>query len=279
MRTTNFLVMLSVLAACEWNSDRQQRSDASTQPRPDRGMVDPDSDVDGDVTPAGTLLLTEITMQPAGREFVEITNPTSADISLTDYYLSDAGDYWRLPGGIPTINVSDFIVEFPAAAMVPAGGSITVATGTAAAFMTGYGSPPTYSVTDATVTRTSVPGTPTITDAGEIIVLFYWDGAAGLVSDVDMMIAGNPTVANGLSSKSGATVGASTYLTDANTIQAQTATPGTAVSTKRILAEAGHETQAGAGNGLTGDDETSEDTRMTWDSTFTAPTPGTAPTL
>ena len=51
------------------------------------------------------------------------------------------------------------------------------------------------------------------------------------------------------------------------------------MSTKRILAETGHETQAGTGNGLGGDDETSEDTRMTWDSTFTAATPGAAPTF
>lgn len=46
-----------------------------------------------------------------------------------------------------------------------------------------------------------------------------------------------------------------------------------------MMAEAGHETQAGTGNGIEGDDETSEDTRTTWDSTFLAPTPNAAPTL
>lgn len=42
--------------------------------------------------------------------------------------------------------------------------------------------------------------------------------------------------------------------------------------------ETGFEQQTGAGNGLTGDDETSENTAMTWDTTFTLPTPGTVPT-
>ena len=54
---------------------------------------------------------------------------------------------------------------------------------------------------------------------------------------------------------------------------------GDVVASKRMLGETGYETQGGAGNGITGDDETSENTRMTWDSTFTAPTPGTAPTF
>ncbi len=48
--------------------------------------------------------------------------------------------------------------------------------------------------------------------------------------------------------------------------------------TKRILPETGHETTGGGGNGLTGDDETSEDVSATWDSSpFSAPTPGSVP--
>lgn len=278
--TTTTIVALVGITACEWNSERA-RIDASTQPRPDMRMTtDPDGDVDGDPTATPRPLLSEVTLTPAGgAEFIEITNFTGTDLSLADYYLSDSGEYWRLPGGVPTINVSDFIVEFPATAMLAAGASITVATGTATAFNTTYGRMPTYSIADSTVTRTTVPGTPTLTDAGEIIVLFYWDGTAALVGDVDIMIAGNPTAANGLISKSGMMVAGSTYATDANTIQSQTGTPSSGASTKRTMLEAGRETQAGTGNGIDGDDETSEDSRMTWDSTFLAPTPGAAPVL
>jgi uncharacterized protein len=277
--TTITIVALAGLTACEWNSDNA-RIDASTQPRPDgRNTTDPDGDIepDMDTSVAAHLLLSEVALTPTGAEFIEITNPNATDVSLADYYLSDSGEYWKLPGGIPTINASDFIVEFPMTATIAGGASITVAIGSAALFNTAYGMMPTYSVVDGTVTKTAVPGTATMTDTGEIVVLFHWDGAAGLVEDVDMMLAGKPTAANGITTKSGVTLGASTYATDANTIQVQTATPGSGVSTKRTMAEAGHETQAGTGNGIDGDDETSEDTRTTWDSTFTAPTPNAAP--
>ena len=281
MRTTRItIVALAGLTACEWNSDTA-KIDASTQPRPDGRTIDPDGDIEPDMAVSVTahLLLSEVALTPTGGEFIEITNPNTTDVSLADYYLSDSGDYWKLPAGVPAISTSDFIVEFPMTATIAAGASITVAMGSAVTFNTVYGMMPTYSVLDGTVTKTAVPGTATLTDAGEIAVLFHWDGAAGLVEDVDIMIAGKPTAANGLVTKSGVTLGASTYATDANTIQAQTATPGTGVSTKRMMAEVGHETQAGTGNGIDGDDETSEDTRTTWDSTFLAPTPNAAPAL
>jgi hypothetical protein len=225
------------------------------------------------------VLLTEIALGPAGAELVEIYNPTADPVDLSTYYLADNGDYWKLPVGAPNIGTADFIVQFPAGASLAGGAVATVALGTAAAFTTAYGVAPTYSIADNTITHTDVAGAPTLTDSGEIIVLFQWDGAADLVHDVDMMLAGTPTGANGLVSKSGATQGASTYATDANTIASQASAPGSGTSTKRIALETGHETQAGTGNGIGGDDETSEDTRMTWDTTFTAPTPGQVPAL
>jgi hypothetical protein len=52
-------------------------------------------------------------------------------------------------------------------------------------------------------------------------------------------------------------------------------------STQRILLEDGHERQRVGGNGQDGDDETSEDTAVTWDSppahAFGLATPGTVP--
>jgi uncharacterized protein len=228
-------------------------------------------------TAGGHLLLTEIALAPGGGEFIEIYNPTANAVDLSTYYLSDNGNYFKLPAGAPAIGIDDFIVQFPAAASITPAGVVTVATGTAALFTTAYGAPPTYSIADATITHVVIDGTPSLTDAGEIVVLFQWDGTSALVKDVDIMLAGAPTATNGLVSKSGLAQGNSAYATDANTIANQAATPAAGVSTKRILPETGHETQAGVGNGITGDDETSEDTSVTWDSTFTAPTPGTVP--
>lgn len=271
-------VAATLIVGCEWNSastpaDAHAGGDA-------RRRVDAGDDADNDgATASGHLLLSEITLAPAGSEFIEITNPTAQAIPLADTYLSDNGNYFKLPLGSPTVAAGDFIVKFPTADSVAAGGTITVALGTAAAFTTAFGAAPTYSIAGGTVTLTAGSATPSLTDTGEIVVLFQWDGSADLVADVDVMIAGAPTGLNGLVSKSGVTQGASTYATDANTIAAQSATPGTGKSTKRIALEDGNETQAGTGNGVTGDDETSEATGTTWDSTFTAPTPGVVPAL
>lgn len=228
--------------------------------------------------PAGPhLLLSEIAMTPSGSEFIEIDNPTSAAVDLSSYYLADNGKYYKLPAGAPSLDNDDFIVKFPAGSMIAAHSVITVATDTAAKFMTAYGSMPTYSITDGTITSIAANQAPTITDMGEVIVLFYWDGSSALVFDVDIMIAGNPIAANGLdAARSGYSQLGCTYATDADTIAAQATAPGSSKSTKRIALETGHETQTG-GNGLTGDDETSENTATTWDTTYTAPTPGTVP--
>ena len=80
-------------------------------------------------------------------------------------------------------------------------------------------------------------------------------------------------------SKSNLTQGAGTYHADAMSIPMQASAPAAGKSTKRIALESGHETQAGNGNGIDGDDETSEVTTTTWDTTttFSAPTPGSVP--
>jgi hypothetical protein len=132
-------------------------------------------------------------------------------------------------------------------------------------------------------------GAPQLTNAGEPIVLFQWDGHSDLVRDVDIMIVGAPNgAANTLPNKSNITqdsltdpdAAPSKYAVDAGTIHAQSAAPGNGVSTKRIALEEGHEIHGGNGNGPLGEDETSEDTSVTWDGTapaFSVPTPGKVP--
>jgi hypothetical protein len=268
------LALPLALTACEWNSDKPS-ADAPTSTGDSRRRADAADD--GSTAATGHLLLTEVMLSPTGSEFIELTNPTEDPVDLSHYYLADNGNYWKLPAGVPAMPVGDFIVQFPASSMIAAGGVVTLAIGSATVFNAAMGVQPTYSIADSTVT--SVNGTTALTDTGEIIVLFEWDGTAGLVHDVDMMLVGSPTAINGIVSKSGMALGSSTYATDANTMMNQSATPGTGVSAKRTMAEDGHETQDSAGNGITGDDETSEDTAMTWGTTFTAATPGQVPTF
>jgi len=220
------------------------------------------------------VLLSEVVLNSIGGEFVEIVNPTTAAVDLTHYYLADIGEYWQLPATPPMVLSSDFIVQFPASSMLAPGAVATISISAATTYMGVYGSAPTYAL--PTMIATDIGTNPTLTDGGEIIVLFSWDGTSSLVKDVDMMIAGAPQSFNTLVSKSGIIQGSGTYAVDANTIAAQPSAPGTDLSTKRIAAE--QETQTAAGNGIAGHDETSENTQTTWDTTFTVPTPGQVPT-
>ena len=284
MRCDRVLITLITLSGCEWGGGNDAPANllvpdahASVDGRKADAAID--AAVDATMANPHHLLLTEVTLTPTGAEFIEITNPGLQPVDLTKYYLSDNGNYFKLPLGAPTISQGDFIVQFPAAATIAPGGVVTIATGTAAAFTTAYGAAPTYSIADATMLQTVINGTPSLTDGGEIVVLFQWDGTSMLVKDVDILLAGAPNPINGLVSKSGVTQGASTYATDLETIPSQASAPAAGTSTKRIAAEIGHEKQLGTGNGIFGDDETSEDTAVTWDSAFTAPTPGTVPAL
>jgi hypothetical protein len=237
-----------------------------------------DTNGSGSSTPLADapLLLSEISLGPTGHEFVEIVNPTAFAVPLKGVYLTDNGNYFKLPAGAATLSSGDFLVRFPDNDIVPAHGVITIAIGSAADFTTAFGSAPTYSIADGTLTIVSSMS-PSLTDAGEIIVLFQWDGQTPVVRDVDIMIAGVPTAANSIVSKSGYSQLAGAYKTDLDTIAAQASAPAAGKSTKRIMLETGHETQTGGGNGVGGDDETSEATGTTWDSTFSAPTPGQVP--
>lgn len=267
--------------------DARPRTDGPLQGADAPGQPHPDAATDAPATPGtvAQLLLTEVVLAPSTGELVEIANPGTAAVDLSTYYLSDSGNYFRLPAAIPTVDTGDFIARFPTGATIAPGAVITVALDTAASFTTVYGVAPTYALSGGPMITIVANGVPSLTNTGEPMVLFQWDGARDLVRDVDIVLVGIPASTNGLTSKSGVTIDgpdadttATAYATDARTLAAQAATPAAGKSTKRIALEAGHEVQSGAGNGITGDDETSEDTAATWDATYTAPTPGTVPT-
>ena len=275
-----WFAIVAAVSGCEWGGGTDAtgnlRATDAAKSVADARKLDAvtaiDAAPDGAAAPQH-LLLTEIALAGTGAEFIEIENPAPQPVDLSRYYVSDNGNYFKLPAGTPAISQGDFIAQFPTGSMLPAGAVITIATGTAASFNTAYGVMPTYSIADATLTITTSSGTPSLTDGGEIVVLFEWDGTSTLVKDVDLILAGAPTAINGLVSKNGY----ATYGVDAETIANQPTAPAAGTSTKRIAGESGHETQAGTGNGITGHDETSEATSATWDTAFTAPTPGVAP--
>lgn len=229
------------------------------------------------------LVLSEVALSGAG-EFIEVYNPTASTISLDHYYLADNFSYAYLPAGGLGLDSGDFIVRFPIASSIDPGQVVVVAVN-GGSFITTYAQTPDFEIisTDPGVPDMVVIAqgvTPSLTNSGEGIVLFYWNGLSDLVGDVDLINVGVPTAANRLIGKSGISVDgpdadavATAYLTDASTMPLQASAPGLGLSTKRVALENGLEVWTG-GNGITGHDETTEITTITWDQVFTAPDPG-----
>ena len=257
----------------------------------------------------GHLLISEVTLTNANAEFIEIYNPGTQAVALGNYYLSDDHEYWLLPAVFsqldpvtqprPAINPDfDFIVKFPDNATIAPGEAQVMALDYTL-FEGQYGFSPHYAIyqapgeDSAMVDPSGASGvilvgiTPNLTNQGESIILFTWDGASDLVADVDMVNAGTGlTGPNSIQSKNGELVDGP----DADDVQSGFAPESAAAmeldgsaaagfSHKRIALEEGHEIQNGDSNGITGDDELSEDFSQTWDlaANYDAPTPGQVP--
>jgi DNA/RNA endonuclease YhcR with UshA esterase domain len=243
------------------------------------------------------LLITEIVVTPTEGEFVEIHNPTNNVIDLSDYYLTDAtfaggGAYYynivtgqNAGGG----GFGDFHARFPESASIGPGEFQTIAmNGTN--FTATYGNPPTYELwdTDAGITdmREALPGLINnqggLTNSGEMVILYHWDGQSDLVDDVDYLVYGDKEEAV---DKTGVSIDGpdpgtdpSTYLDDTAIPQQISASPGQphdiGESIQRLTLTENGETQSG-GNGITGHDETSEDLVSSFP--VGAPNPGSGP--
>jgi Lamin Tail Domain len=287
MVRTLLLCALATSAACSFGDDRRLGS----------GDAGPDGMTDGPPGPKDHILLSEIKIEGGDTEFIEIWNPTNRSIDLSNYYLTDIGEYWKWPAAVrPTVSTSDFVVRFPAGATIAARQVITVSMDKTL-FSEAYGITATYSLDVATGAQAfrdrTVPGPvgdASLTDGGEIVVLFYWDGMSDLVKDVDIVLAGK-TAAAGNSLKAKEAVDGpdtdaipSAYQPDNGLLGGgMSDLAGESLSFKRRTLEVGAESQLGSGNGITGDDETSEALKSSWDgdaaSPFTAPTPGIAPNI
>ncbi|MBU4445673.1 lamin tail domain-containing protein, partial [bacterium] len=215
------------------------------------------------------LIITEIALQPGNGEYIQIYNPTRAEIDLTNYYLTDATDaangkyYYNLPGGTNyhSGTGSDFTARFPQGSKIPAGASIIIAMATAINYNSQYDSNPDLSIKDDFLNAIdrilSIGGAPYYLDnASETLVLFYWDGVSSAVKDVDYLIWGDRQHAIDKSGVAG-------YFDD-TPIDQQEFMPVHIDGEKlqRISGE-GDEAQTG-GNGITGHDETSEKFSQTW---------------
>lgn len=236
-------------------------------------------------------------------EFVEIYNPTNQTIKLNEgavpgtsngkgsYFLTDVGaNYYDVVKGLVPIGASrsNFVLQFPAGAEIPPGGVVVVANhattfltdnfgGDLAKFKALPGSPQLFEVQ---ATNTSVPdmvNAATYSGPGgnggmnfsnsnaEGAILFYWDGASDLVSDVDMVYYKPSTALPVMPNKTGVSVDGpdsdttlSTYLPETPTVAFLAApSTGNINSLQRKSIDEGTELST-SGNGITGQSEVSE---------------------
>ena len=231
------------------------------------------------------LLINEIVVAPEVGEMIEIHNPTGADVSLANYYLSDNSTYVALASGgawSPITNNpgTDFLARFPANAVIPAGGYRVIATD--AGYENTWGGCPDFFLGTAPLPcganevpallateMGSVTDMSNLSNSREMLVLFTWSGDTNdLLQDVDYVTWGD-TFEDGTRADKTAVAG---YKPDtAPAMQKGAAAPMAVQSIERCAGET-NEKQTG-GNGITGHDETSEDLSMSFKVTV-APTPG-----
>ncbi len=267
-----------------------------------------DDDCNGVIDEAGCgthLLITEVITGPADAEYVEVFNPTASPIDLANVYVSDSRDYACYLGRACTITGratdsiggADFIGRFPAGAtLAPGAYAIVAVTRDVAAFFALTGVCPTYHLpnngSDAGVgscsaslplrltahVGTTIGGSVGLTNAGETVTVFQWDGSAPLVTDLDYVFWGT-AAADGQVDKSSTAValpadaGTAMYLPDTAAALQQrvlVSSSGNA-AVRRCDYSEGAQVRTG-GNGLGGNDETSERFTATWRGTAGAPT-------
>ncbi len=241
-----------------------------------------DVDCGGSCGPCpGGLLLSELVLGPVGSQLVELYNPGLFDVPLDDLYLADYASYYLITEGGGAPDPSDFRLRFPPGHVVPAGRRVVVSLASATAFTSAFGRAPDFDLDGADAGAPAMLGEFTnISRFGttqEMLVLFHWDGASELVTDVDYVVWGGPVAAM---DKSGVTVGGSTYQPETPVaMQSAASAPPANQALVRCLYGEGLELDFG-GNGFAGADETSEDHANTW--RIAPPSPGASnrcPTL
>ena len=251
----------------------------------------------GEVT--ALLLLTELVVTPTGAEFIEIHNPGSEAVALSDVYVTDAtfagGStfYYNIVTGSNAGGggFADFHARFPDGASIAGGAYQTIALAGSEAYASAYGANPDYELFEDGETPDDIPDMREavsgsindqggLTNGGEVVVLYQWDGATDLVTDLDYALWGDKDEAvdkTGVSRDGpDADSDPTTYAPDTPIAEQGVITTGSHASGssfQRVDPTEGTESTSG-GNGFGGADETSENLSATW--TTASPTPGVA---
>lgn len=223
-------------------------------------------------SPAGHLLLSEFVVTTDPTEFIEIYNPTATPIDLTNYWFADYATYYQVTTSKAPV-ATDFVARFPPGKTLGAHAFATISLHTATDFKTAYGSFPSYDFSTADTNAPTMGGTlgssAGLTNTGEMLMLFYWDGVTATVKDVDYLVYGST------SDKVDKTL-VPGYLPDTPVgNQIAMSAPGSGKSMHRCPTSEDGETMKD-GNGIIGHDETSENSLKSWQ-VSAKPSPGGPP--
>ncbi len=225
--------------------------------------------------PADHLVFTRVALDPTRAEMVVIHNPTDTEISLDNYYITDATDansqcfYYNLPDSnyYWSGSVSDFAARFPADSVIPAGGSLTLGTHDADTYYSYYGEYPDLALFGDM--RQAIEGHQTISLSDnfsgisnlsnpEVLILFYWDQESVMIQDVDYFQWGSVSESLAIDK-----TGIWDYLPD--TPIAEQFFMGNIGADLIYLRNGAEEDEiTSGGNGITGHDETSENFPVNW---------------
>ncbi len=241
--------------------------------------------------PSDHLLVSEIAVTPTNGEFIEIYNPTTSSITLDNYYLSNmnhAGShtyYYSIPTATTALAQAfgDFYVHFPQNTFIGPKNYMIVSLVGAEKFSSFFTITPDFEIPlladdaniDNMIGNYDHKATSFLTNGGEDIMLFYWDGKkTSLVRDVDYVIWGD-----NISSFAVDKSGVNGYKNDTSIASqkdhvVRKGAHSVEKSFQRVWLSEGEEKKQ-SGNGITGHDETSEPLESTWDATNLA-SPGAA---
>jgi hypothetical protein len=245
----------------------------------------------GSGTAADHVLVSEVGVLGDAAEFIEVYNPTSSAVDLSNYYLADNSAYYKVTAGPwnPQGTAgTDFLVRFPAGTSIPAAGVLVIGANPAG-YYSQFGRCPNFfleksgaavTCAGASVPAMTIPPNGSVGDKTgallsndrEMVVLFRWDGAASTVQDIDYVTWGSAFDDNTRVDKTGApgykadTARASQKSADTGFVPDAGVVDGGAsgLSIERCALETGE--KLSGGNGLTGHDETSENMTATFKS-------------
>ena len=219
---------------------------------------------------ADHLLLTRVVTQPDAAESFSIYNPTDSPIDLTNYYICDDEEYYKMQteGDIsPSSSIGGFTVQFPDISISPGDTFHIVLNEDYKEF---YGEDfvadlVMFGSSDSSLTGSMGFSSNKIDEIDELIILFKWDGESNhLIEDVDYFVWSSLDGVLNVVDKTGI-VGIDSYADDTaldKQLYFETAA-GQYYAYSRIgTDEIGEKND---GNGITNHDETSENFRQSWE--------------